>query len=201
MSVIGPQTAAKLYVMNTLMGGHARSVNFTLGGVTVRSSMFQHVALAIGKGKIGVIYVPSMAGEAEYYSGNKAVLGWNPADWRAPNTMMLGFTSNTDPRNSALVIHEAVHAGFDMEKRSMNLMTSEAVAYVAQAMYFFRVWGWNYNLDSDPILGPATKIAKALNKKLTPNSADVIDLRDAILADPHYSSKDMMNWQAVCNGV
>ncbi|MBL8231460.1 MAG: hypothetical protein JNL98_23395, partial [Bryobacterales bacterium] len=201
MSVIDPHTAAKLYVMNTLRGGHAKSVNFTLGGVTVRSSMFLDVALAIGKGKIGVIYVPSMAGEAEYYSGNKAVLGWNPADWRAPNTLMLGFTSNTDPRNSALVIHEAVHAGFDMEKRPMNHMTSEAVAYVAQAMYFLRVWGWNYSLKSDPILGPATSIAKALNGQTAPSAADVTSLRDAILADPHYSSKDMMNGQAVFNGV
>lgn len=191
--------AAKVLVCETLSSGHVQNLNFTLGSVTVSGKMLTDVCWQVFLGKIGVVYCPWLTDHAEYYGANtNSPLTWNYQNWRVKNAFHVGFSAATDPRYQSLIVHEAVHAGFDMWKVPMNQMTGEAVAYVAQALYFMRS---RQNALGGPILGAATNIAKQIARKAPIDAYYVTQLRDEILGDPHYAGKDMMNWQCVNNGV
>jgi hypothetical protein len=191
--------AAKLMVMNTLGSSHVANLNFNFAGYTINREFFHPVFWGVFLGDIGVYYCPWLTGHAEYYSGNEnSMPKWRLNDWRVKNSFHLGFCAPTDPRHESLIIHEAVHASLDKRRAKINLMTNEALAYVTQAMYFMR--SRQSSLGGD-ILGAATNIAKQIARGVAVDPLYVEQLRDEINSNPNYSGKDMMNWQAVCNGV
>ncbi len=94
---------------------------FTFNGKTFNSGVFNQIKELINAGFIKVVYEEKRAGSAEYDTGN--------------NTLYLGFPKCFDLGQKALLIHEIVHAVFDMVKMKMSVADSESIAYIVQCMY------------------------------------------------------------------
>jgi hypothetical protein len=111
-------------VLNVLFSRQTQEIDFDFGCYSIRPSMFRDVADCIGQGKLKVLYDSSLKGEAYYDS--KA------------NTLALGFTNSNQVTKLALIVHECLHAALDFRLWNVNVLTSEALAYIAQAMYVYK---------------------------------------------------------------
>lgn len=109
-------------VVNILTGSEVQKINsFTFFGKHFTVGTFTQIKSLIEAGFIKAVYDESKAGMAEYDYGN--------------NTLYLGFTSTTELTKKALVVHEAVHAVYDMVKMKMSVADSESIAYIVQCQY------------------------------------------------------------------
>jgi len=87
-------------------------IRFKIGAQDVGPPLFLRVAQLIREGKLNVEYDPNMRGGAEYDM--------------ATNTFHLGFTAAQTVTQEALVVHEAVHAGFDaLHRKQMTVAPEE----------------------------------------------------------------------------
>ena len=111
-------------VLDVLFSRHTQEINFDFGCYSIRPAMFRDVADCIGRGTLQVLYDSSLKGEAYYDS--------------QANTLALGFTSTNQVTKLALIVHECLHAALDYRMWSVNVLTSEALAYIAQAMYIYK---------------------------------------------------------------
>jgi hypothetical protein len=160
-------------ILSTLRGRHATSINFSLGSYHIDGTMFSRVADYIEAGKIFVGYssAPGFAHSAEYNS--------------TYDLLWVGF-KELKSESYGLLIHECVHAAMDADFWKVNVTTSEALAYIAQAMYIHRAFG--RSLGGKPYHVAADSLAQTLENRGTPTVTQVTQLKDALLASPKYSS-------------
>lgn len=99
-------------------------LQFTVAGRNVTPSIYQPVRDKIADGTI-----------TAQRAGPAGVCGIYQF---GPNRYDLGFTAvDGDPFRAALVVHESTHAAFDYINQPMPVKVSEALAYIAQALYFY----------------------------------------------------------------
>src|SRR5215211_1081494 len=118
-----------------LVNGHTSSINFTINGARVNAAAFARVEAAV-EGRMvhgvrqyrihiivnrGVQTNSAGAIEATYSSIN------NHFSFCSDNISGLG--------EEALVVHESVHAAFDLASAGMPAVDDEAAAYLAQCRY------------------------------------------------------------------
>jgi hypothetical protein len=151
---------------------------FTFSGKTFNSGVFYQIKELINAGFIKVVYEEKRAGSAEYDTGT--------------NTLYLGFSKTFDLGQKALVVHEIVHAVFDMVKMKMSVADSESIAYIVQCMYA----RMNNNdptirLKSttkarDKVFETGWNLAGKIIDGQGLNSDDCNAMRDAVSMHPYY---------------
>jgi len=163
-------------------------INFSFRGssgatISVGGSSFRRVATALANGSINVVEGRFTTDIAMYSA--RADSSTNVA----ANTFYLG----TNPRYSrlfnALIVHESVHASFDLTRTEIPWLDNEAAAYIAQAYY-----ARNSGLPRTAFeYGSQAIIAYSIVQGMRANSTSDIDfflsaLRDSLDADPQYHS-------------
>jgi hypothetical protein len=88
---------------------------------------------------------------------------------------------------NALVVHESVHAFFDVTRRSIPWLDNEAVAYIAQG-YYLRNSGYPAaRLEEDEPYEIGYHVANAYARN-SDASNWIVTLRDKLNNDQRYSS-------------
>jgi len=108
---------------------------------------------------------------------------------RDHNALLVKPTANRQSRIfEALVVHECVHAFFDLRRRRLPQVDNEAAGYIAQGCYL-RTSGFDRSrLDqsSDNEVLSGVLIADAIAANNTVPAFNLDDLRNSLLHDSHY---------------
>lgn len=171
----------KQIVLNTLDKPEIRKIAFGFGTIYINALSFESVKEAIKKDKIKVEY--------------KSSLGANTAKYRyTANTLFLGFkdTGGSTDRE-ALIVHECVHAIFDIAGKTMLVKQSEAAAYVTQVLYFYYrnesvILAGSTPTFKDPILKAAWDVAMIARRRSNITEKEVAPLYTAISKHSLYKN-------------
>ena len=155
--------------------------NYSSDGATVSitGNVFSQVADGLQSGHFSVVegaFPDNRMVYSAYASGNDAA-----------NTFYLGRNNRWSRDFNALVVHESVHAFFDLRRRSIPWLDNEAVAYIAQG-YYLRNSGYPQSrLEEDEPYEIGYRVANAY---ATGGNASewIFVLRDKLNNDTRYSS-------------
>jgi len=157
-------------------------VSFSFGAVSVGNASFKAVVTALEADKIKIVVNPKLGANTAIYSWKK-------------NRFTFGFsTAAGNADRESLVVHEAVHAGFDAAGSPMGVKQSEAAAYIAQCLYYYyrnetEFAGGKSPSFGDPILKAAWPVSQIVLIRPALTDADVAPLLDAIAKHPLYKSR------------
>lgn len=192
--ILGP-AFAPILVQAVLRDPAVRRIHFKIGPYAVSAAMFEQVAGLIATGKLRVKIDPNLGGGAEYDM--------------AENTFYLRTaTTDTVPKQS-LIIHEAVHAGFDAFCARMTVADSESAAYIAQCCFARiksasdpsnRILVSSKDKASDLVFQLAWDIAGKVLEETPVSAADRLQLQMAVLGHAnyrHYDRKAMEKYDGV----
>jgi hypothetical protein len=123
----------KEQMLTVLRGSETQRIRFSFTGTTgltisVDGSSFRRVAQAIEENTIHIVE-SAAAGRAKYSAWN------NPAKGEAANTFYIGAGPRWSRAFDALLVHESVHASFDLSRASLPWLDNETAAYIAQGYY------------------------------------------------------------------
>ena len=116
------------FIVQVLESSDTQRINFTFVGksglkIPIDGSRFSRVARAIRGGTIKVAYPVPTGPYSAFYNAKS-------------NTFSIADGVPISSRIfNALVVHESVHAAFDLNRSVLTVFESEAVAYVAQGFY------------------------------------------------------------------
>jgi hypothetical protein len=177
----------KEQMIEILRNGETRRIAFSFTGTSGRSiavdqSTFSRVADALHENRINVVEGRFDSNIASYSARA------DPTHNFAANTFYLGRNPRYSRLFNALIVHESVHASFDLTRTTLPWVDNEAAAYIAQA-YYARNSGLPrevFDFGSQPILG------YSVVQGMRSNSTIDIDfflnaLRDNLRGDPLYS--------------
>ncbi|MBS8226135.1 hypothetical protein [Vannielia litorea] len=156
-------------------------LSFTVAGRNVTPAIYQPVRDKIADGTI----TAQRAGPA----GVCGVYQFGP------NRFDLGFVSvDGDPWRAALVVHESTHAAFDYINQPMPVKVSEALAYIAQALYFYHsnreaIEESDELTFSEPLNTAYAVSAPARSEAHSFTDEELAPLYAAIDADAHYHGR------------
>ncbi len=116
----------KEQMIRVLRGGEAQRIRFNFTGstgitISVDGSSFRRVAQALEENRVHVAEGGVSGGWAKYNAGN--------------NTFNVGTDEHWSRAFDALLIHESVHASFDLTSASLPWLDNEVAAYIAQGFY------------------------------------------------------------------
>lgn len=119
-------------MVGILRSNEARRINFTFTGtsgfdVTVNSSTFARVATALANGDLGVV--------EGHFDSEIAMYSAHRENGQSANTFYLGTTPRWSRRFNALIVHESVHASFDLTRTTIPWIDNEAAGCIAQGYY------------------------------------------------------------------
>jgi len=176
-------------VVATLKDAAIGQINLTIDGFTITPASYAQVRDKITGGGIKVRFDPSLVNGA---TGNPSALYHAPS-----NTLSCGFTVAQAAPRRGLIVHEATHAACDIANYAgMSLVTSEAIAYIAQAI-FMREKAPNTPYQADPIMLAAQVLADCLKAGRQLKPIDLQNLRQAIQSSPEYSGKPAPGYDGV----
>lgn len=158
-------------------------IAFTFGTIAVGTVGFAAVKAALISGQMTVeIDKKRGNGHAVYrYTHDKFIMGFASA------------AGNADLQ--ALVVHEAVHAGFDAAATVMLVKESEALAHIAQCLFFYYVnevalsGGTSVPAFRDPILKAAWPVSQIALTRPALTAADLDPLFTAISVHATYKDR------------
>ena len=128
-------------IIGILNSGEAARIRFSFIGnngsqqISVDPGMFRSVAQAISQNRIHIVedhgsVDSAFLGDIAMYSSRA-----NTETSVAANTLYLGRNPRYSRLFNALVVHESVHAAFDINSNSMPWIDNECAGYIAQAYY------------------------------------------------------------------
>lgn len=169
-------------VIRVLSSRETHRIAFTFRGknnmpVSVNSRSFTRVLHAIQANRIHFNSGGVPAGAAKYRS--------------ATNTFFMGTMPRQSRLYDALIVHEMVHASFDLSSSVLPHVDSEAAAYIAQG-FFLRTSGFDSRLlptasDQQEIL-LGFLIAEHVQHDHPVPQFSLDELRQSLLHNPHYQS-------------
>lgn len=170
----------KQTVTDVLRNSHTQRIRFTYTSATgakfrIYPNDFMTVALNIDYGNIDVQQGGAATGKARYsikkHGNSKA------------NTFYIGKNNNSPNVFQSLLVHESVHAIYDLKGIVMPWLDNEAIAYIAQGFYVLSA-GEDGGLSEQAYLG--LEIARQYQNGGSDSFwADA--LRESLLNDPLYS--------------
>jgi len=179
--------SVKDQIVGILNSGETGRIRFSFSGlegkVHVEPGMFHSVATAIRRDQIHIVenHFPE---DIAMYSARA-----NSSDGVAANTLYLGRNQRSSRLFNALIVHEAVHAAFDISSRSMPWVDNETAGYIAQA-YYARNSGlprMAYEYGSHSII--AFSIVEGIRNQSDSDITYFLDaLRSNLRRDSRYSS-------------
>jgi len=124
----------KEQMMGILRNGETRRISFSFSGtsgstISVDHTTFSRVADALALDQIAVSE-GRFADDIAMYSARE-----NRRTHSAANTFYLGNNPRFSRSFDALIVHESVHASFDLTRSSLPWVDNEAAAYIAQGFY------------------------------------------------------------------
>ncbi|QQS40916.1 MAG: hypothetical protein IPM63_16345 [Acidobacteriota bacterium] len=166
-------------LLSVLKGREARRISFSLtasNGITISvdTSSFQRVSDAIENNSVSIVEGGVAAGWAQYDSGN--------------NTFSVGPGQHWSRAFNALLVHEAVHASFDLSRSSLPWLDNETAAYIAQG-YYLRNSGFSrnrLNTTGQPYLG--LMIVDSIISGGSPDQFWISQLHGSLLSSRQYHS-------------
>jgi len=166
-------------LVNVLRDVHTQRIGFTYasaGGARFRISPndFEAVAAAIDNGAIGVVEGGADPGKARYSIRRDGA--------SQGNTFYIGQNNAAPKVFKSLLVHEAVHAAYDLNRVQMPWLDNEAIAYIAQGFYILSA-GEDGGLSNLAFLGleVARVYQTGANDPFWEN-----ELRASLLTDPTY---------------
>ncbi len=170
---------AERAVKNTLTDSDVAKIKtFSFSGIGFDIKTFPVLKTMIEQGKIKVMYDSAKNGNAEYdYSTNTIVTGIKIA---------MGFAE------MGLIVHECVHAVYDVAKQKMSTAVSESIAYIVQSQYVYAANGPGKRLSHsvpsrDLVFKYAWAIAANIQEGKAIDPLDKSNLISAVSAHPFYS--------------
>ncbi len=183
---------AKEHRLGILRNGDTARIRFSFNGaavtamslgtpISIDGSTFRRVATALANNTLHVV--------ENHFSENKMVYAaWDDdANGYEANTFYLGNTPRYSRDFNGLVVHESVHAFFDLTRFSVQWVDNEAAAYIAQA-YYLRNSG--YAQSRIPI-GSPLRVASLFVGDMTAggDASSLLDsIRDSLRSNPDYES-------------
>jgi len=176
----------KEQMLQILGSDETRRVHFGFRGtngsqITVDRTSFRRVANALSSGQIGIVENRFTSDIAMYSAF--ADLSSNSA----ANTFYLGRNPRWSRAFNALIVHESVHASFDLTHSTIPWVDNEAAAYIAQG-YYLRNSGYP---RSGLELGSETSVGYLMvDTIIAGGDSDYFlgALRDLLSANPRYHS-------------
>ena len=177
----------KQKILEILHSNETRRVQFSFQGsggtVSVDASSFRRVAEAIESDNIHIVEGRFTTDIAMYSARTDLTRNF------ASNTLYLGRNPRYSRLFNALIVHESVHASFDLTSTSIPWIDNEAAGYIAQA-YYARNSGLPrtaYEFGSHSIL--AYSVVEGMRSNSASDVTFFLDaLRDSLNADPMYHS-------------
>jgi hypothetical protein len=169
-------------VANVITGSEAQKIkSFAFAGKGFSPGVFGPLKALMESGAIKAVLDTSKTGMAEYDYGN--------------NTLYMGFTEASSLTRKALIIHEMVHACYDMVKTKMSVADSESIAYIVQCQYArannpdpnVRLTG--NTTAKDKVFEIGWNIAGKLLAGEKPSLDEYNSMRDAVSQHPYYMGK------------
>ena len=106
----------------------------------------------------------------------------------AANTFYLGNNQTWSRDFNALVVHESIHAFFDLDSRSIQWLDNEVIAYIAQG-YYLRNSGYPQSrLEEDEPYELGYRVAVEYARHNGSPETWITLLRDKLNTDSRYSS-------------
>lgn len=147
---------------------------------------FQRVAQAISEDRIRIVEGAAFPGAARYSAT------WDPLAMTNSNTFYIGQNDYGSGLFHALIVHESVHASFDLNRCVLPWIDNEAAAYVAQGFYL--------RSSRTPVSGLrrvgtgnetylAYQLAGSVADGESTNNFWMDQLRNSIESDPLYHDK------------
>lgn len=140
-------------VISTLRGPASQSLRFQMGAYSVKPADYARLAERFSWRRLQAYYDPSLGGSAKYVHGNDVGSG---------GYMQLGFPTATTATQKATVVHEATHGVCDDWGLRMSTQNAEALAHLAQAIYYYHSTGHHFSYTYGPtadVLTTAVNIA------------------------------------------
>lgn len=162
-------------VRDVLMSREAANINFTAFGINIRGTIFPDIANDFTGDKP----TRSVVVKDSFDDGVAALY------YKATNTMEVGLDAVNSRMWKGYVIHEAVHAWIDKSKLRPLRVENEAIAYIAQAVYYRRV-GMSRSRFSSELYLTARDIGNLIINGQTPSDTLLTKLKNSILAHPAY---------------
>jgi hypothetical protein len=151
-------------------GGHSATINV---------NVFQRVADDLDHDRLHVV--------EGYATGNRVVYSsWHEAD-RNANTFYLGENPRWSRDFNALVVHESIHAYFDVTRTAMPWLHNEAIAYISQGFYLRNSGYPQSRLEEDEPYELGYRVAREYASSSSP-ATWITSLIDKLNNDPRYSS-------------
>ena len=168
----------------TLRGADTARIRFRYSfnavSATINSSTFTRVADKLAHGDLHVV-------EGRYNVNKLSYSAWDDSSVdMAANTFYLGNNARASRDFDALVVHESIHAWFDLTSREIPWVDNEAIAYIAQG-YYLRNSGFPLSrIDFGEHFRTGYFIAESYINRVDPTSM-IGDLRQNLLGDTRYS--------------
>jgi hypothetical protein len=188
MKRVKTNTAYRGKVRNVLLSREAANINFTAFGVTIRGTIFADIAGDLNGDKA----TRSVVVNKDYNDGGAAY-------YRETNTMEVGLDAVNSRIWKGYIIHEAVHAWIDKSRLRPLMVDNEALAYIAQAIYYRRV-GVSRSRFSTPSYLSARNIGNYYINGQTPPGSLFTKLKTDILSSPTYSHLTLTTVDEANNG-
>jgi hypothetical protein len=161
-------------VRDVLLSREAANINFTALGITIRGTIFADIAGDLSDDKA-----------TRHVRVNKDYNDGGAAYYRDTNTMEVGLDAVNSRIWKGYVVHEAVHAWIDKARLKPMMVDNEAVAYIAQAIFYRRV-GVSRNRFSTPHYLSARNVGNYFINGQAPPAALFTKLKTDILSSPTY---------------
>ncbi|MGQ0540749.1 MAG: hypothetical protein ACT4O9_02715 [Blastocatellia bacterium] len=166
-------------MIDVLGDNQTRRISFTFNGTTgltieVNRTSFKRVADAIRANTVSVVEGGVASGWAQYNARNNTFNVSTGAEWsRAYN---------------ALLVHESVHASFDLVRSRLPWVDNETAAYIAQGFYLRNSGFPRSRLDElgEPYLG--VLLVDSIIRTGTPDRTLIEELHGSLLSSPQYHS-------------
>lgn len=177
----------KEQMIEVLRSGETRRVSFSFVGtsgrtISVDQTTFSRVAEALQENRIRIV-----EGRFDTDIASYSARADSSRDMAA-NTFYLGRNPRYSRLFNALIVHESVHASFDLTRSTLPWVDNECAAYIAQAYY-----ARNSGLPRRAFeYGTQPSIGYTIVEGIRANSTSDIDyfltaLRDALRQDSLYS--------------
>jgi hypothetical protein len=148
LQVLNGPTVARIRFRFPIRGGH----------VTITPQTFHHVARAIVSGRVIVRPPTDLApGIPAQYNATPR----NRADGTTVQANTLEIASASGRKNEAFIVHESLHAAYDLLRTGIDANAEEASAYVCAALCL-RMTGFHADWDSNQIWQNAKPVVETL---------------------------------------
>ncbi len=169
-------------MINILQNQKTRQISFSFtssvgGTVTVNYSTFQRIIQGLQNNRFEVTDQGAPPGGAAY-NPNSSIAGRS-------GRFKLNPTGGVQAAFESLVVHESVHASFDLTRSTLPWVDNEAAAHIAQGYYYYLS-----NVSPNIITFEPVRIARQLAEYIADSGfmhgQNLQELRNSLLAAQPY---------------